>query len=57
MKKVTVILIIAVIIVASMLLQVFFGPFLSAKISTLPLMRRFDLLRPLWQHLTGQSQK
>lgn len=46
MKKLTVAILILAVIVASLLIQIFFGSYLSAKISTLPFVRKFNLLRP-----------
>lgn len=46
MKKLHNIIALLVIIIFILLLQVFAGPYISAKISTLPLVRKYNLLRP-----------
>jgi len=46
MKKIHVLIIIIVASVLAVLLQILFGSFLSAKLSTLPLLRHLDLFNP-----------
>jgi serine protease Do len=46
MSKKTNVSIVIFAVIISLIIQIFLGPWLSAKLSTLPLLRRFDVLRP-----------
>lgn len=46
MSKKTNVSIVVFAVIISLIIQIFLGPWLSARLSTLPLLRRFDVLRP-----------